>query len=133
MRRKRPFQSCQRRWIPRRTQAEIILRQQGRCADCGTRLVVGSLVFDHRPPLGLREERDDPNDPDRIAAICSRCDDVKTPKDLKEIAKTKRLALAHQDFINRTREKVPGRRAVSRRQREQLNRSLGTRLELDED
>lgn len=115
--------------MPRRTQADVVLRQGGRCADCGTRLVLGSLVFDHRPPLAVREEGDDPNDPNRIAAICSRCDDLKTPKDLKEIAKTKRLAFAHQDFVQRTGEKIPGRPAVSRRQREHLQRSLGARLD----
>lgn len=56
----------------------------------------------------------------------------KNSKDLQEIAKTKRLAFAHQDFVERTREKVPGRRAVSRSQREQLQRSLGVRLDLEE-
>ena len=55
MRRAKPFESCARAAIPRRTKAEILLRQQGRCADCGTRLDMERLVFDHRPPLALRE------------------------------------------------------------------------------
>src|SRR3954454_21952911 len=133
MQRNHPFASCKRRWVPSRLRAEIMLRQEGRCADCGTRLILGCFVLDHRPPLALREECRDPNDPDRLAAICSPCDRQKTPKDLKEIARTKRLASAHQDFIVRTRDKVPGRRAPSRRQWEELERSVGRPLlaELD--
>src|SRR3954449_11864213 len=102
MRRKRPFAGCKRLWVSNRLRAEIMLRQEGRCADCGTRLILGSFVIDHRPPLALREKCEDPNDPDLLAAICSTCHRQKTPKDLKEIARTKRLATAHQDFLART-------------------------------
>ena len=56
MRRKRPFVRCERRWIPGRLRAKILLRQEGRCADCGTRLILGFFVFDHRPPLALRDQ-----------------------------------------------------------------------------
>ena len=117
MQRKRPFERCERRDVPRRLRAEIMLRQDGRCADCGTRLILGFFVFDHRPPLALREESDNANDPDRLAAICWTCDRQKTPKDIKDIAKAKRLADNHQDFVARQREKVPGRRVPSRKQR----------------
>src|SRR5829696_2560880 len=89
MKRRRPFLSPERRSIPRRVRAEIMLRQEGRCADCRTRLIIGFFIFDHRPPLALRDEADDPNDPDRLAAICWTCDEQKTPKDLKAIAKAK--------------------------------------------
>lgn len=124
MQRKRPFPRPERRSVPRRVRAEIMLRQEGRCADCGTRLILGFFVFDHRPPLALREPDDDVNDPDRLAAICWTCDQQKTPKDLKEIAKTKRLAEAHQEFRGRQRDKVPGRRAPSRRQWQAFERVL---------
>ena len=80
MKRRRPFLSPERRSIPRRVRAEIMLRQEGRCADCRTRLIIGFFIFDHRPPLALRDEADDPNDPDRLAAICWTCDEQKTPK-----------------------------------------------------
>ena len=109
MKRRRPFLSPERRSIPRRVRSEIMLRQEGRCADCRTRLIIGFFIFDHRPPLALRDEADDPNDPDRLAAICWTCDEQKTPKDLKAIAKAKRLSDEHKD-IDRQREKVPGRR-----------------------
>jgi len=101
-----------------------MLRQEGRCADCRTRLIIGFFVFDHRPPLALRDAADDPNDPDRLAAICWACDEQKTPRDIKEIARTKRLAEKHQDFIERQRDKVPGRRVPTRREWARLSRQL---------
>ena len=103
-----------------------MLRQNGRCVDCGTRLILGFFVFDHRPPLGLRDQGDDVNDPDRLAAICWTCNEQKTPKDLKEIARAKRLADKHQDFLERQRGKVPGRKVPSRKQLESLRRVLDT-------
>jgi hypothetical protein len=116
---------CERRWIPGRLRAKILLRQEGRCADCGTRLILGFFVFDHRPPLALREQDADANDPERLAAICWTCDQLKTSRDLKEIARTKRLAEAHQDYLERQRDKVPGRRVPSRQQWRKLQESLG--------
>src|SRR5215207_8501376 len=124
MTRRRPFLSPERRSIPRRVRAEIMLRQEGRCADCRTGLVIGFFVFDHRPPLALRDKADEANDPDRLAAICWVCDEQKTPRDIKEIARTKRLAEKHQDFLARQQNKVPGRRVASRKQEEKLNGEL---------
>jgi hypothetical protein len=68
------------------------------------------------------------NDPERLAAICSTCNEQKTPKDLKEIARTKRLAEAHQDFLERQRDKVPGRPVPSRNKRQQFQRALAYAL-----
>ena len=119
-----PFAHCERRVIPRRLRAEIMVRQEGRCADCGTRLIIGLFVFDHRPPLALREEADDANDPERLAAICWTCDQQKTPKDLKEIAKAKRLADEHQDFVVGQEDKVGGGEP-SRKQRSLRRRCSG--------
>ena len=124
MQRKRFFPRAQRQWIPGRIRAEIMLRQEGRCADCRTRLILGFFVFDHRPPLALREPGDNVNDPDRLAAICWTCNEQKTPKDIKEIARAKRLADKHQDFLERQRDKVPGRKVPSRKQVEILKRML---------
>jgi hypothetical protein len=120
MTRKPPPESCERRHLPARLKAEIMLRQEGCCADCGTRLILGFFVFDHRPPLALREAGDDPNDPERLAAICWTCNEQKTPKDLKEIARAKRLAEKHQEHLERQRAKVPGRRLPSRKQWQRL-------------
>jgi 5-methylcytosine-specific restriction endonuclease McrA len=125
MRRKRPFLSPERRSVPRRVRAEIMLRQQGRCADCGTRLIMGFIVFDHRPPIGLRDEADDVSDLDRLAAICWTCHEQKTPTDLRSIAKAKRIAEKHQDFLERQAGKVPGRRVPSRKERQEIERIIG--------
>ena len=101
-----------------------MLRQQGRCFDCRTRMMLGKIVFDHRPPLALRAKGDNANDPDRLVAICTICDQTKTPRDIKEIARTKRLALNYQDFTDRMRDKVPGRPVPSKSQWQKLVRSI---------
>ena len=124
MPRKPLFARCERQWVPGRVQAEILLRQEGRCADCGTRLILGFFVFDHRPPLALRDQGENANDPERLAAICWTCNEQKTPRDLKEIARTKRLAEKHQDHLERRAAKVPGRRLPSRRQWQEMQESL---------
>src|ERR1700720_3269060 len=105
MQRKPPFKSCRRLSLPPLLRARIMLRQQGRCFDCGTRMVLGKIVFDHRPPLALRSKGDNANDPDRLVAICTVCNRRKTPRDIKDIARAKRLALTQQDFVERMREK----------------------------
>ncbi len=116
--------TCARRHLPARLRAEILLRQGGACADCGTRLILGFFVFDHRPPLALRAGDADANDPSRLAAICTACNEQKTPRDLKAIAKAKRLAEEHQHFLERQRTKVPGRRAPTRKQTQRLERAV---------
>jgi hypothetical protein len=108
MQRKSPFRSCKRQSLPPLLRAQITLRQQGRCFDCETRMMLGKIVFDHRPPLVLRTRGDNANDPDRLVAICTVCDQNKTPRDIKEIARAKRLALNHQDFTHRMRECLDG-------------------------
>jgi hypothetical protein len=87
-------------------------------------MMLGKIVFDHRPPLALRAKGDNANDPDRLVAICLVCDQKKTPRDIKEIARTKRLALSHQDFTDRMRDKVPGRPVPSKSQWQRLVRSI---------
>ena len=125
MLRPKPFAGCTRAVIPRRTKAEILLRQTGRCADCCARLDVERIIFDHRPPLVLREPGSDPNDPDWLAAICIRCDRLKTSRDLVEIAKAKRLAADHAAYEQRMAAKVCGRPRLSRRAERELRRYLG--------
>jgi hypothetical protein len=71
----------------------------------------GFFVFDHRPPLALRDHDDEPNDPAGLTGICWTSDQQKTPRNLKEIAKANGLAKDHQDFLDRQRDKVPGLRS----------------------
>ena len=113
-----------RRDLPALLRAQIMLRQNGRCFDCGTRLMLGRIVFDHRPPLALRKQGDDANDPDRLAAICRTCEKQKTPRDLQQIAKTNRLALDHQDFVERMRDKIPGRPVPSKGQWQKVKQEM---------
>ena len=87
-------------------------------------MILGKIVFDHRPPLALRAKGDNANDPDRLVAICTVCDQRKTPRDIKDIARAKRLALTQQDFVERMRDKVPGRPVPSKRQWRKLVRSM---------
>ena len=128
IRRTKPFASCARATIPRRIKLEIFLRQKGRCADCGTRLDVERIVFDHRPPLALRAPEEDPNDPEGLAAICPCCDRLKTSRDLAEIARTKRLAFTEAAYQVRMAEKVCGRPRLRRRAEHELRRYLGEGL-----
>jgi hypothetical protein len=91
-------------------------------------MILGKIVFDHRPPLAIRAPGDDANDPDRMVAVCKRCDQRKTPRDVKEIARTKRLAHDHQNFAERMRDKVAGRPVPSKSQWKKLERDVGAPL-----
>jgi hypothetical protein len=91
MQRSRSLPHCRRRAIPRRLKIKILLRQEGRCADCGIPMIA-LCVFDHRPPLALRDVGDNPNDPNLLAAICHPCNKRKTVRDLRAIARARRAA-----------------------------------------
>jgi 5-methylcytosine-specific restriction endonuclease McrA len=91
MQRSRSLPRCKRRTIPRRLKIKILLRQEGRCADCGTPMIA-LCVFDHRPPLALRDIDANPNDPKLLAAICHPCNKRKTFRDLRAIARARRAA-----------------------------------------
>jgi hypothetical protein len=99
--------------VPRQLKIKIMLRQEGRCADCDTCLVVGSIVFDHRPPLALRDVCADPNDPNLLAAICTGCDRHKTRQDLKVIARFRRGAFTYNQYLALERAGVLPRRLYS--------------------
>lgn len=94
---------CKRRTLPRRLKTEIIERQKERCADCGTGLVIGSYVFDHRPPLALRDVSADANDPALLAVICTSCDAHKTRRDLREIALIRRSRFSLNQLLAQQR------------------------------
>ena len=90
MPRSNKFPHCQRRTLPSRLKAMLMRRQDGCCADCTIRLVDRCYVFDHRPPLALRDVHADANDPNLLAVICQDCNKAKTARDLKEIARFRR-------------------------------------------
>ena len=58
------FRGLRSRLYSRRTKVEILLRQKGRCADCGARLNVERIiVFDHPPAPGPERPRRRPKRP----------------------------------------------------------------------
>ena len=102
-----------------------MLRQKGRCFDCGTRMMLGKIVFDHRPPLALRAKGDDANDPDRLVAICRTCDQTKdTARHKRDRAEPSDWRSIIKDFVDRMRDKVPGRPVPSKSQWKKLIRSI---------
>ena len=66
-------------------------------------MILGKIVFDHRTPLAIRAPGDDANDPARMVALCRTCDQRKTPRDAKEIARAPRTrdedTSAHIDLL----------------------------------
>lgn len=77
--------------------ARIFDRDHGRCQKCTRKLRVGDdWDVDHRIPLACGGTDDD----DNLQVLCGWCHDDKTPDDIKNAAKAKRLF---------TKSKVPGR------------------------
>jgi hypothetical protein len=72
------FPGGKRGSLPHRLKAAIILRQDGRCAVCGTRLIIGFFVFDDRSALTLPDDNGDLDGIGRLAAICWTCDQRRT-------------------------------------------------------
>jgi hypothetical protein len=105
---------CLRRAIAWSLKLEIVLRQNGRCADCGTQLTAGAVVFDHRPPLAMREVGDNANDPERLAAICVPCNGQKTPRDLRHIARVKRRGFTYNELLERHQRGITSREVSCR-------------------
>lgn len=78
-----------RRKLTPTQKAEIVARQNGRCAICGGDLL-GTVHMDHRIALGLGGA----DHPDNIQAVCARpCHLLKSKKDVGDIARAKRRKL----------------------------------------
>jgi 5-methylcytosine-specific restriction endonuclease McrA len=121
--RKRPFARCERRYLPGPVRAEIMLRQEGRCADCGTRLILGSFIFDHRPPLALRDSGVDRNDPERLVEIGRPCHEQKDTAG-PEAHLENNASRRGSPGLLRQRDKVPGRPVPTRKQARKLVRAF---------
>ena len=62
-------------------------------------------VFDHRPrALALRSVDANPNDPTLLAAICRPCNERKTARDLRIIARARRARPGHAILLNTAEE-----------------------------
>lgn len=79
-----------RKYLTPKQKAEVLLRQNGRCAICGRKFEAGAKIqFDHEQALGL----DGTNDLSNFRALCGEieaCHAIKTKSDIKAIAKGKR-------------------------------------------
>ncbi|KAF0136895.1 MAG: hypothetical protein FD152_814 [Xanthobacteraceae bacterium] len=103
-----PF-GATRHAIPADVRRAVVERQMGSCVACGCLLGPGFTEYDHHPPLALRDQDSDPNDPARLQALCTPCHRLKTGADLRAIAKSKRLAETEAQHRTMMSEKVPGR------------------------
>jgi len=101
-------------WCARTAIARIVARARSSVSSCSITALPPVFVTPRRTPTILIA-----SPPSAGAAMSAR-----TPQDLKAIARTKRLALDHHDFVVRQRSKVPGGRAPSRRPVEQFERSM---------
>ena len=106
--REHPF-SRKRDHLPTKIRIAVVDRQDGRCASCGCLLGPDFTEVDHHPPLALRADQNDPNDPARLQALCSPCHEKKTSGDMRQIAKAKRQMLREQEHRAFVAMKVPGR------------------------
>lgn len=85
---------------------EVLLRQEGRCRHCKDKLKLGQFDWDHE----LARAKGGKNSADNFQALCRPCHKIKTKKDVKDIAKTKRLQkkrqVARGERAARTKKKI---------------------------
>lgn len=92
-----------RRKLTPTQKAEIVARQNGRCAICGRELV-GAVHMDHRIALGLGGA----DHPDNIQALCAiPCHREKTDEDAGLIARAKRRELFMETGKHKKAESKP--------------------------
>lgn len=85
-----------RRKLTRRQKAEIVKKQNGQCIDCGTKLQVGEIDFDHRKERRMAVDEADAIEREQLsnfAAICSTCHLAKTAEWSKIHAKAERQGM----------------------------------------
>jgi 5-methylcytosine-specific restriction enzyme A len=86
-----------------RTKALAFQRANGRCEECGLRLIPGKIAYDHKTPDGLTGA----NDLSNCSVICLACHKHKTREDIGRIAKAKRQHTRHIGAA-KSRNPLPG-------------------------
>lgn len=84
-----------RRKLTRKQKAEIVRDQNGQCIDCGSKLQVGEIDFDHRKERRMAVDEQDALDREQLsnfAAICQTCHGAKTAEWAGIHAKARRQA-----------------------------------------
>lgn len=70
-----------RRRLTRKQKAEVVRDQHGQCIDCGSKLQVGEIDFDHRKERRMAVDEEDARAREEIsnfAATCQACHQAKT-------------------------------------------------------
>lgn len=84
----------QRGHLTQRQKAKVMLRQNGKCAGCGKRLIVGFFEFDHIQDL----QHDGDNELDNWQALCTKpCHRLKTKKGNQAREKADRIAVGGRE------------------------------------
>ncbi len=78
-----------------------------RCQGCTACLAPGKYVYDHVDPWELSHD----SSLDNCQLLCAACDDVKTPLDLSDIARSNRVRDRHSGARARARHPMPCGRA----------------------
>lgn len=80
-----------RQEFPAKVKVAAFERANGHCEKCTARLFVGKFRYDHITPdwMGGQPTLDN------VQVICSTCDGKKTPRDQRDIAKSKRVIRRH--------------------------------------
>jgi 5-methylcytosine-specific restriction enzyme A len=85
-----------------KTKAQAFARAAGVCEGegCGARLTIGKFRFDHRIP----DQMGGDNSIDNCTVLCLACDlGRKTPHDLRDISKVKRIESKHRGIRKRSK------------------------------
>jgi 5-methylcytosine-specific restriction enzyme A len=81
-----------RREFSNYVKAQAAIRANGKCEECGTRLLTGGYHYDHRIPDAMGGRPDEEN----CQVLCKSCHGLKTTKaDVPQIAKAKRRERNH--------------------------------------
>ena len=92
------------RYMSNARKRRLWMAAEGLCEDCKQPVPMfgKGVVYDHRIDLWTSRDDSDAN----LRPICKACDQIKTPRDQKQIAKTKRL-IRQADPETRKRSKRP--------------------------
>ena len=80
-----------RQEFPSKVKVAAFERCAGNCENCTAKLNVGKFRYDHVIPDWMGG----PNTLDNCQVICMACDRIKTPKDQRDIAKSRRVRARH--------------------------------------
>ena len=93
----------------RKVRAEVFLRANGNCEECGAKLKIGQGEYDHIIADALKSY--DPNrtyTAEDCRLLCKVCHKAKTAKDIRTIRKTDRQRDKHSGAWKKSGKPIPG-------------------------